>query len=394
MRPPSALKQVISMTTSTDPVADEAAVDALAGRLLVAGVETLELANVYLGHTLGLYSALAAGPLTDVELAARTGLDERYVREWLQAQAVSGFVTVGSEQIYGLAPGVREVLVDNLSPAYLAPLGQCMAALGTVLPHLVTAFRTGEGVPYSAYGPDAVSAQAALNRPAYANDLVATWLPALPELQARLADTGNPARVADLGCGVGWASIELAKAFPHLSIHGLDSDEASIAAARRNAAAQAVDGQVRFEVRDLAAPTADLDRYDVTLLFECLHDMAYPDRVLRNVRQQTIDGGWVIVMDEAVDEELIAPNQDPVQRFFANASPLWCLPQGRPAPDANPVGTVMRPATLRALATEAGFEQVEVLPIDHPFWRFYRLRQPPPREIDSSTSPATTAPAG
>ena len=363
------------MTASTDPAADDAVVEALAGRLLVAGVETMELANIYLGHTLGLYTALAsAGPLASAELATRTGLDDRYVREWLQAQSVSGFVTVGSEETYGLAPGVREVLVDNLSPAYLAPLGQCMAAVGNVFPHLVAAFRTGEGVPYSAYGPDAVSAQAALNRPAYANDLVATWLPALADLNARLADTVHPARVADLGCGVGWASIELAKAFPHLLIHGLDADDASIDAARRNAAAQAVDERVRFEVRGLAAPTTDADSYDVTLLFECLHDMAYPDRVLRNVRQQTIDGGWVIVMDEAVDEELIAPNEDPIQRFFANASPLWCLPQGRPAPDANPVGTVMRPAALRALATEAGFEQVEVLPIEHPFWRFYQLR--------------------
>jgi SAM-dependent methyltransferase len=364
----------MTTTSQTTPHAnDEAAVEALAGRLLVTGVEALELANIYLGHTLGLYAALADGPITGVELAARTGLDERYVREWLQAQAVSGFVTVEAGKTYALAPGVREVLVDDLSPAYLAPLGQCLAALGGVLPRLAEAFRTGEGVPYSAYGPDAVSAQATLNRPAYTNDLVVTWLPALPDLHARLSDAGNPARVADLGCGAGWASIELAKAFPHLSIDGLDADEASIAQARRNAAAQGVDKQVNFEVRDLAAATSDALSYDVVLLFECLHDMAYPDRVLRNVRQQTIDGGWVIVMDEAVDEELVAPSDDPVQRFFANASPLWCLPQGRPAPDADPVGTVMRPAALRALAAEAGFTQVDVLPIEHPFWRFYRL---------------------
>jgi SAM-dependent methyltransferase len=368
---------VINMTASTEPTADDAAVEALVGRLLNAGVETLELANIYLGHTLGLYTVLAAAaPLTAADLATRSALDERYVREWLQAQAVSGFVTVGPDETYALAPGVREVLVDNLSPAYLAPLGQLTAALGNVFPDLVAAFRTGEGVPYSAYGPEAVSAQAALNRPAYANDLVPTWLPALPDLNARLADTVHPARVADLGCGAGWASIELAKAFPHLRIDGLDADAASIAAARRNAAAQGVADQIRFEVRDLAAPSDDPDRYDVTLLFECLHDMAYPDRVLRNVRRQTADDGWVIVMDEAVDEELIAPSDDPIQRYFANASPLWCLPQGRPAPDAHPVGTVMRPAALRALATEAGFEQVEVLPIEHPFWRFYRLRQP------------------
>jgi len=362
------------MTASTDPVADEAAVEALAGRVLVAGVESMELANIYLGHTLGLYATLAAdGPLNSADLASRAGLDERYVREWLLAQAVSGYVTVGLEETYALAPGVREVLVDKLSPAYLAPISQCLAAVGTVFPDLVSAFRTGEGVPYTAYGPDAVSAQAALNRPAYANDLVAIWLPAVPELNARLADTANPARVADLGCGAGWASIALAKAFPHVRVDGFDADQASIAVARRNAAAQHAE-PIRFEVRDLADPGNDEDLYDVILLFECLHDMAYPDRVLRNVRRQTTEGGWVVVMDEAVDEELIAPNADPIQRFFANVSPLWCLPQGRPAPDAHPVGTVMRPAALRALATEAGFEEVEVLPIEHPMWRFYRLR--------------------
>jgi SAM-dependent methyltransferase len=351
-----------------------AAVEALAGRLLVTGVEAMELANIYLGHTLGLYAVLADGPLTGAELAARAGLDERYVREWLQAQAVSGFVTVEAGKTYALAAGVREVLVDELSPAYLAPLGQCLASVGGVLPRLVEAFRTGEGVPYSEYGPDAVSAQAALNRPAYTNDLVATWLPALPELHARLSDAASPARVADLGCGAGWASIELAKAFLHLSIDGLDADEASIAHARRNADAQGVGERIHFEVRDLTAPASGAAGYDLILLFECLHDMAYPDRVLRNVRRQTFDGGWVVVMDEAVDEELVAPSGDPVQRFFANASPLWCLPQGRPTPDADPVGTVMRPAALRTLAVEAGFTQVDVLPIEHPFWRFYRLR--------------------
>jgi SAM-dependent methyltransferase len=363
------------MTTTVAPKADEAVVEALVGRVLTAGVEAMELSNLYLGHKLGLYGALAEiGPLTAPQLATRTGLDQRYVEEWVQAQAVSGFVAVdiAGTPAYRLAPGVREVLVDELSPAYLAPLAQCLAAVGAVLPQLATAFRTGAGVPYAAYGPDAVSAQAALNRPAYANDLIGGWLPELPDLAARLADPARPAEVADLGCGAGWASIELAKAYPHLRIDGFDADEASIVDARRNAAAYGVTERVRFEVCDLADP-ADR-RYDVVLLFECLHDMAYPDRVLRNVRSAVADDGWVVVMDEAVDDELVAPTDDPVQRFFANASPLWCLPQGRTAPDARPVGAVMRPDALRSLAAGAGFPAVDVLPIAHPFWRFYRLR--------------------
>ena len=131
-----------------------------------------------------------------------------------------------------------------------------MAAVGNVFPHLVAAFRTGEGVPYSAYGPDAVSAQAALNRPAYANDLVATWLPALPDLNARLADTVRRPASPTWAAGSAGRRSRWPRRFHTYSVHGLDADDASIDAARRNAAEQAVDERVRFEVRDLAAPTS------------------------------------------------------------------------------------------------------------------------------------------
>jgi SAM-dependent methyltransferase len=223
---------------------------------------------------------------------------------------------------------------------------------------------------WPAYGPDAISAQAAFNRPAYHHDLVAEWLPAIPDLASRLADTRVPARIADLGCGAGWATIALAKAYPHLHLDGYDIDEASIAMAWRNA----VD-QVRFEVRDLTEPLTDGPGWDAVLMLECLHDMGFPVRALHHARGHLTESGTIIVMDEAVDDELIAPTEDPVQRFFANISPLWCLPQGRTAPDAEPVGTVMRSSHLRALATAAGFSQTEILPIEHSFYRFYRLHQ-------------------
>src|SRR5207244_3332749 len=143
------------------------------------------------------------------------------------------------------------VLVDELSPVYLAPLALFLPAVGKVAPDLVNAFRTGEGVPYAAYGKEAVAAQAALNRPAFADDLVSTWIPAIPELADRLSDTDQPATVADVGCGVGWSSIEMAKAFPHLRIDGYDADEESITQAREHAAEQGVDDRVTFEVSDL-----------------------------------------------------------------------------------------------------------------------------------------------
>ncbi|HEX6684348.1 MAG TPA: methyltransferase domain-containing protein [Candidatus Limnocylindrales bacterium] len=355
------------MTTETSSPAE-----ALATKVLLAGVGASEASNVYLGHKLGLYRALAeVGPASSARLAEAAGCDERYVREWLQAQAVTGFVTVDGTDpataAFALAEGGREVFVDELSPFYLAPLGQAIAGVGAMLERLVAAFRSGEGVPYAAY-PGGVSAQAALNRPAFANDLVSTWLPAIPGLAGRLA-TG--ARVADFGCGSGWSSVELAKAYPRSTVDGYDADAESIAAARANAEAAGVSDRVTFHQHDLAQPVQD--RYDVIFLFECLHDFGYPQKVLTTVRGALAGDGTVVIMDEAVDETLVSPTDDPIQRFFANVSPLWCLPQGRDTSDMDPVGTVMRPARLDALAAASGFGPSQILGIEHPFFRFYQL---------------------
>lgn len=360
------------MTTDTQA---SSPAEEVATRVLTAALGATEISNVYLGDRLGLYRTLAdSAPLSSAGLADASGCDERYVREWLQSQVVSGFVTTSSDDLttaeFALAAGVRDVLVDELSPMYVAPLGTATAATGAVLPALLAAFRTGASVPYATY-PGAISAQAALNRPAFVHELVPTWLPAIPGLVERLSDTQRPARVADFGCGSGWSTIEIAKAFPYSELAGFDADPASIEAARGHATEQGVSDRVAFHVHDLAKPVPS--SYDVIFLFECLHDMGYPEQVLRTARGALSDGGSVIVMDEAVDETLVAPTDDVIQRFFANISPLWCLPQGRDVADMDPVGTVMRPARLRELATGAGFGTSEVLGIEHPFFRFYRL---------------------
>jgi SAM-dependent methyltransferase len=371
---------VTTMTTTTPPAgvpeaADGSAAEALAGRLFLAAVDTVELLNVYLGHTHGLYRRLADnGPVTCSQLAHDADLDRRYLREWLQSQIVAGFVTiVGSDldtAAFWLAPEGREVLADETSPNYLAPLAQCATAAAKAVPALVEAFRTGAGVPYASYGPEAVSAQAALNRPAYIHLLATHWVPAIPALADLLAGS---ARVADIGCGTGWAAIELAKAFPFIRVDGYDTDEASIAAARCNAVEHGLTDRVVFEVSDLREPDAAMPRYDAVLLLECLHDMTYPALVLRTVRQHLAEGAVVIVMDERADENLVAPSDDPVQRFLAGISPLWCFPQGVSGPAAQPYGAVFRPAHVREVARQAGFTGVDVLSIDHPSWRFYQL---------------------
>ena len=364
---------------TTTPVASEAdSIETLAGRLFMETLGAFHMGTVYLGLKLGLFRALCdRDSQTAAELAAATALDPWYVREWLQAEATAGLVITDGEDLgaarFTAAAGVRETLVEETHPAYVGGLPLAISAVGGVMAPLLDAFQTGAGVAYAAYGPDAVEAQAALNRPAFVNSLVADWLPQAPDAFARLSDTHRPARVADVGCGVGWAAIELAKAFPHIRIDGYDADEDSISRARRNAADHGVSDRVTFEVVDATTAGGGYGdrRYDLILFFECVHDMAHPAEALAGARQAVAENGTVIVMDERVADTL-QPG-DPAETFFATASVLWCLPQSRVETDSEAPGTVMRPATFEAIARRAGWSGADVLPIEHPFWRFYRL---------------------
>lgn len=361
--------------TITQQQADRAVVEELVGRLFMEGVGSFHLSTVYVGLKLGLFRELdRLAPVGASELAESVSLDGWYVREWLQAETTAGLVVADGEDLrearFTLAPGVREALVDETGPAYIGGLALAQGAVGTVLPAVLRAFRTGDGVPYPAYGEDAVEAQGALNRPAFVNQLVAEWLPEVPGLLSRREETARPALVADVGCGLGWAAIELARAFPHLRVDGYDADEDSISRARRNAEEAGVADRVTFTVADARHGRYRDRRYDAIFFFECVHDMAHPVEALKAARAALADDGTVIVMDERVGETL-TPG-DPTELFFATASVLWCLPQGRADEDSHAPGTVMRPAMFEAIAREAGFEGVDVLPIDHPFWRFYR----------------------
>lgn len=350
------------------------ATEELVGRLFGAALGAAELFTVYLGQVHGLYRIVdAAGTTTADDLSQASGVERRYLLEWLQSQAISGLLQIHGPDIstarFSLAPGVRETLLEETNPCYTGGIPAIAVALGRAFPQVEAAFKTGAGVPYTEYGPEAVTAQAALNRPAYVNSLVAEWLPTLPDVQARLSDA---ARVADVGTGVGWSAIELAKAHPRIRVDGYDNDEESIARARRNAADHGVANRVDFEVRDIAELAADGPRYDLITFFECLHDLAHPVEALVAARQALAPDGTVLVMEENIDETLVAPG-DEVQRFFAAASVVWCTPQGRGEADSEVVGAVIRPAKLRQLAASAGYGTVHVLPIEHPFWKFYRL---------------------
>jgi SAM-dependent methyltransferase len=348
--------------------------DALVERLFGAAVDTLEIASVHIGARLGLYRALAdRRDATPGELAAHTGTAERYLREWLEQQAVAGLLSVddpsaeASERRYRLPEAHRPVLVDEEDLNYLAPLASLAVGVCGPMDALLTAYRNGDGVPFATY--DIHDAIGEINRPQYVN-LVADWLGSIRDVHVRLS-ARPPARVADLACGTAWSSIAIARAYPEVLVDAIDEDAASIDSARGNVAVAALSDRVRPAVQDASDPRL-AGRYDLVTIFEALHDMNHPIEALRAARGLLAEGGSVVIADERVAERFTAPG-DEIERLNYGFSVLHCLAVGNLDEDSAGTGTVIRPDTVRAYATEAGFARVDVLPIEHDFWRFYRL---------------------
>lgn len=351
--------------------------DAFLNRLVQSCLGVFDIATMYLGERLGLYRSLAdQGAATSAELAVRTATRERYVREWLEQQAVTGVLEVDDASAdalsrrYALPAAHAEVLLDadslNFMGSYLRQM------MGTIHPiaELMTAFRQGGGVPYEAYGADCRDGIAAGNRVAFLNLLGTEWFPAIPALDARLK-ADPPARVADIGCGYGWSAISIARAYPKVHVDGFDLDPASIEAARQHARDAGLGDRVDFQVRDAAAASSP-HQYDLVTAFETVHDMADPVRALAAMRTLAAHGGTVLVVDENVREEFAVDPGD-LERLYYGFSVLHCLPAGMIGTQPAGTGTIMRPSTLRRYAQQAGFRDVEILPIAHDFWRFYRL---------------------
>jgi 2-polyprenyl-3-methyl-5-hydroxy-6-metoxy-1,4-benzoquinol methylase len=346
----------------------------LAQRLFRSAIATLDLYAVYLGVRLGLYTALAEhGPSTSDELAATTGTNERYVREWLEHQAVSGVLTVDDpaadalSRRYSLPAEHVEVLVDQDSLNYEGHKGIDIVRGARRLPDLVEAFRTGSGLAPLPWEPEG---RAEFNRARYRQLLGHHWLPSIPEVHARLQSDPS-ARVADLGCGTGWSSIAMATAYPKVLVDGFDLDEAAIAEAIKHADDEGVDERVTFQARDVAELSGS-EPYDLITVFEALHDMARPIEVLKGIRALVGEEGNVVVADERVGERFTIPAEE--QEVYAYGwSVVDCLSSSMGDPSFAQTGAVMRPETLRRYALEAGFRRTEVLPVEDRQWRFYRL---------------------
>lgn len=346
---------------------------ALSERLFGQAVVATEAASVWLGHRLGWYAALHEhGPATPDELAETTGSQARYAKEWLEQQAVAGFLTIDPDGRFRLPPGHAETLLDQDSPLWTEPLVRQIVTAILRLPAIAEAYRTGGGVSWEAYGPEMSVAQADATRPLLRHALANDWVPQIPDLAERLA---GPARVADLGCGHGWSSIGLAVAFPDIEVDGFDVDPVALAAARKHAAAAGVADRVRFHNVDASAGLPS-SGYDVLLAVECLHDLPRPVEALAAMRAAAKPDAVVIVVDEAADPVLTAPG-DEVQRMLYGFSLLLCLPDSLSHPGSAAVGTVIRPATVTGFATAAGFAAVEPLNLTGTgFWQVYRLALP------------------
>jgi 2-polyprenyl-3-methyl-5-hydroxy-6-metoxy-1,4-benzoquinol methylase len=343
-----------------------------ADRTFASALGYFDVLSMSLGLRLGLYRALHEGPATADELADRAGIAERYAREWLEQQATRGIVTADirrDETRFALPPGHAEALLDVDSLAFVgATIGQLMSLSNAIGP-LEEAYRTGGGVAPEAYGAESVEGQGGSNRPTYLTTLPKDWLPAIPQIHDRLRS--DPARVADIGCGTGWSSIALALAYPMVTVDGLEPDELSVRNARDNAAGAGVADRVRFHQED-GATVADRGPYDVAMAFECLHDMSRPVEILRAARDTLVEGGSMLIVDERT-KEAFTGEPDEREAYYYGWSVLDCLPSGMYEQPSAGTGTVMRPATLRRYASEAGFTGVDVLPIEHDAFRLYLL---------------------
>lgn len=307
-------------------------------------------ALVVLGDRLGLYRTLgASGPMTAAELAAKTNTSERYLREWLAAQAASGYVTpVPGTQQYTLSIEQKMVFADENSPTCMLGAYDIVAALYNDVPKLEEAFRTGKGVGWHEHHPCLFRGTERFFRPGYVANLVNSWLPALTGVVEKLH---RGAKVADVGCGHGASTILMAKAFPKSQFVGFDYHPASIDRARM-AAKEAGASNCTFEVADSRKYPGT--GYDLVAFFDCLHDMGDPVGAARHVRTTLApDGTWLIVEPFAHDKE--EENMNPVGRIFYSASTMICVPASLSQEGALGLGAQAGEARLREVVMAGGF---------------------------------------
>jgi SAM-dependent methyltransferase len=306
-------------------------------------------AMVVIGDKLGLYRAMSgSGPLTAAELAEITGTTERYVREWLSAQAARGYVSYAGDGQFSLPDEHAVPLTDETSPACV--IGAFEIAVGSVYATdtIAECFRTGAGFPWGAHDEHVLGGCERFFRPGYLNNLVTAWIPALDGVEAKLL---AGARVADVGCGHGASTLLLAEAYPTATVVGFDGHEGSIDAARKRAADAGLSDRVRFEV---APATAFDGEYDLVCFFDCLHDMGDPIGACTHVRRHLAPDGTLMLIEPYADDD-VSGNLNPVGAAYYGFSTLLCTPSSLSQDVGAALGAQAGEACLRDVVTSAGF---------------------------------------
>jgi len=330
---------------------NETKLHALVGGILhdLGGAFSVPL--VQIGESLGLYQTLSEhGPLSSGELAARTGLEERYLREWLSAQAASNYITFEPmTETFSMTPEQSFVFANQGSPFYLAPAFGSAAAFQQNMPQVKDAFRTGEGVAWGDQSECLSCAVARFFRPGYDNHLVQSWLPALTGVVEQLEQGGE---VADVGCGHGISTMIMAKAFPKSTVQGFDFHEKSIEEARKHAQEHHLPN-IGFQTRE----AKDLPgQYDLITMFDCLHDMGDPVGALKHVRAALKPDGSVMIVEPMAGDSL-KDNLNPVGRMYYSGSTMVCVPTSLAQPTGTALGAQAGERQLRKLILEeAGFK--------------------------------------
>jgi 2-polyprenyl-3-methyl-5-hydroxy-6-metoxy-1,4-benzoquinol methylase len=321
------------------------------GKAVVDFGATLSAALIRIGDRLGLYKALASGgPQTSAELAKRTGTAERYVREWLSAQAAGGYVTYDSASgKFSLSEEQAFTMADETSPAFLPGAFQLALAAARAEEQLTQKFKTGEGMGWHEHHHELFVGTERFFRPGYAANLIASWIPALQGVDAKLK---SGAKVADVGCGLGASTILMAQSYPKSEFTGFDYHDKSIETARQRAKDAGVGDRVKFEIAK--AKDYPGNDYDFVTFFDCLHDMGDPVGASKHVHGSLKkDGTWMIVEPNAGDK--LEDNLNPIGRAFYSASTLLCTPASLSQEVGLALGAQAGEKRLREVVTSGGF---------------------------------------
>lgn len=327
-------------------------------------------ALTYIGDRLGIFKALAgAGAVTSAELAERTGLNERYLREWLGAMTAAKYISYDpSTSRYSMSPEHAMILADENSQFFMGGFMQMIVPEVAIAPKLLESFRTGKGLPQSEYPPEVFEAIERGSAPIYRHQLIRKWMPAMPRVVEQLNAGGT---ALDVGCGSGRAAIALATAYPNAHIFGYDAHAGSIERARANAKAAGVADRVTFDVVDCTKLPAE--QFDFIATFDVVHDSVDPVGLLKSIRNALKPDGTYLMVEVNVSNRP-EDNINPMGRMMYSASTLYCMTVSLAHGGAG-IGALMGEPKARELAASAGFSSFQRLPVKDAFSVLYEIRR-------------------